>query len=134
MRVRLRDRSGDSPPRGREHHRAADEAARAEHDVGLASREDPVARGGRGERVQERVRLRQPGPPGQPAHAKGVELEAGLRNEPRLGALWRPGERHSRAAVAQRLPDRERGQHVAGCSPGRYQARWRVVLRHRPRC
>jgi hypothetical protein len=134
MRVGFRHGGRDPPSCGREHHRAADEAPRAEHDVRLPPREDPVACSGRRQRVQDRVRLREPGPSRQAAHAKRVELEPGLRDEPRLGAPWRPGERHSRAAVAQRLPDREGGQHVSGCSPGRYQARWRVELRHRPRC
>ena len=134
MRVGLHHGRRDPPARRREHDRAAHVAAAAEHDVGLTSREDPLAGSRRGQSVEQRVCLREPGPPGQAAHAKGVELEAGFRNEPSLGAFRRPGERHSCSAAAKGLRYGERGQHVAGCPPGCDQAGWRVVFRHCPRC
>ena len=59
-----------------------------------------------------------------------VELVAGLGNELGLSPSRRPGERHERAAGAQRLGHRERRQHVAAGSPGCDQAPRRVGLGH----
>ena len=134
MGVRLRERRGDPPTRGGKHHRSRHVAASAEHDVGPSPREDTVASRRRGKRVQSRAGLREPRLPRQPAHAKSVELVAAFRNEPRLGATRRPGERHPCSARDECLRHCERGQDVSGRPPGCYQARWRFVLRHCPRC
>jgi hypothetical protein len=50
--------------------------------------------------MQGRAGLREPWTPRQPAHAEGVELEAGLRDETRFCATRRPGERHECSATA----------------------------------
>ena len=76
----------------------------------------------------------EPGLPRQPAHAERVQLVARVRNQPRLGAIGRPGERHACSACSQGVGDRERGQHVPRRPAGRDQERWRFGLRHSPRC
>src|SRR5690349_21917815 len=48
VRVRLGHRSGDTPARGREHHRPGHEAAGSEDDVRLPPLDDPVAGSERG--------------------------------------------------------------------------------------
>ena len=85
---------------------------------------------GDGERPDER----EAGPAREPRDPEGVELEARLRDEPRLGALRRPGERHLHPATPELLRDRERGQHVAGRPPGRDQAPRLPLDRHSLRC
>ena len=52
--------------------------------------------------------------PREAADRERVELEARLRNQPRLDAVGAAGERHGRSARAQRFPDRERGPDVTG--------------------
>ena len=63
-----------------------------------------------------------------------VELEAGFRNQPRLDAVGRPGERHRHAALAKRLRDCEGGPDVTGRSPGRDHAHELRRLVHSRRC
>ena len=134
MRVGFHQRGRKPPAGGREHHRSAHVPTAAEYDVWLSPAENPVAGRRCSKRAQRRTGLRHSRPAGQAAHAEGVEVETGLRDEPRFDAIRRPGERHACSAAAQRLRDRERGQHVAGCPPGRDQERWLSLLRHRPRC
>ncbi len=71
-----------------------------------------------------------PGRRGNPATREGVERVAALRNEPRLDAIRRPGERHRHAAVAQRLRHRERRGDVPHRPAGRDQAPQLSVLFH----
>ena len=114
VRVGLGQRRRDPPPPRREHHRPGDVAAAAEHDVGPAPREDPRAGArARDRRAASARASASAGPPREARDAEGVELVARLRNEPRLDAIRRPGERHLHAARAQRLRDCERRQRRA---------------------
>ena len=65
---------------------------------------------------------RHPGRRGKPGDRERVELVTRLRNQPRLDAVGRPGERHRHAAGAQRLRDCERRPDVTAGSPGRDHA------------
>ena len=123
VRVRLRERRRDAPQARGEHHRPRDEAARPEDDLRPAPGEDPQAVRRRGARSPGRAELSRTGRARQAGDEEGVEREARLRHQPRLDAVWCPGERHGHSAVAERLRDRERRPHVAGCSPGRDHAR-----------
>ena len=123
VRVRLRQRRRDAPQARGEHHRPRDEAARAEDDLRPAPGEDPQAVRRRGARPPGRAELSRAGRARQAGDGERVEREARLRHQPRLDAVWCPGERHGHSAVAERLRDRERRPHVAGCSPGRDHAR-----------
>ena len=134
VRVGLGQRRRDPAQPGGEHHRPGDVAAAAEDDVGAPTAQDRAA----GER-----RLR--GPPEradelerrlarEAADLERVELEARLRNQPRLDAVGTAGERHGRSARAQRFPDCESGPDVTGGSPCRdhdYELR---RLDHSRRC
>jgi hypothetical protein len=118
-----------------EHHWSRNVATRSEHDVRPAPAQDLQAgrrRGcGRGQRTHER----HSGSPRQAGAAERVELVTGLRNEPRLDAIRRPGEAHPDAAFLQLLGDGERRQHVSRRAPGRDHALQLSLLRHdRPRC
>ena len=108
MRVRLGQRGRDPAQARGEHHRPGDVAAAAEHDVRLAPLEDPEARDRRSRGERERAQLRRPGTAREARDGELVERVAVLRNEPRLDAIRRPGERHRRSARAQRLRHRER--------------------------
>jgi hypothetical protein len=132
--VRLHQRRRDSEPRGRVHHRAGDVAASAQDDVRLPLAQDPLARAWGSHRTAERSELGRPRLPWQPGDPKGVELESRLRNEPRLGAIRRPGEGHGHFARDERLRDGERRQHVTGRPPGCDQALELSLLRHVLRC
>ena len=134
MRVGLGHRRRDPPARRGDDHRAGDVAASAEHRVRLAPREDPVAGRGRRERAQRGTGLLDAGPARQAADAKRVELEAGLRNQSRLGAIRRPGERHACSSASQRLADCERGQDVPRRPAGCDQECSLLPLLHCPRC
>ena len=130
VRVGLHDRRRHAPPRRREHHRPGDVPAAAEDDVGAARRENPAAGGRRATREQDRANERRRRPTRQPGDPERVELVACVRNELRLDAIRRPGERHVHAAPAERLRHRERRQHVAGRSPGGDQAVKLALFRH----
>ena len=118
MRVRLGQRGRDAAEPRREHHRPGDVAAAAEHDVGLPPREDAQARDGRGRREAERPQELRPGAAREARDAEGVERVAALRNEPRLDAIRRPGERHFHPARAERFRDCERRRDVTHRAPG----------------
>ena len=89
---------------------------------GRRRREDRAARERRAAGAAERAYELRRRLPRQAADPERVELVAGLRNEPRLDAIRRPGERHVHAALRQRFRDRERRQHVSGRPPGRDHA------------
>ena len=120
---------------GCDDHRPRDVAAASEDDVGAPPAEDREARRGSAGSDRERPREREPGPARKPGALEGVELVTGLRDEPCLDAIPRPGEAHLDAALPQRLCDCECGQHVPRRSPGRDHAPELSLLRHdRPRC
>jgi hypothetical protein len=94
MRVGLAERAGDPvEPRG-QHHRPGHVAAGAEHGVGLAAPKDATASERCSERPPRRASELDAGPARQARDGERVELVAVLRNEPRLDAIRRPGERH----------------------------------------
>ena len=106
MRVGLGQRAGDPPqPRG-EHHRPGDVAAAAEHDVGAAAaRGCGGTRRGAATRLRERAqRARRWAAAGARETRERVERVAALRNEPRLDAIRRPGERHFHVRARAALP------------------------------
>ncbi len=134
VRVGLHQRGGNPLSRGGEHHRARDVAASAEHDVGRAPLQDLAARADRAGRAHHGADLRDPWPTRQPRDVERVELEARLGDELRLKPLGGPGERHGRAAFAQRFAHGQRRKYVSGCPAGRDQAPRRVLsVDHRRR-
>ena len=122
VRVRLGQRGGDPAQARGQHHRACDVAAPAEDDVRPPAREDPAARERRPHRLGERAHQPEAESAREARDREGVELEARLRNEPRLDAVGRPGERHRHSALAQRFGDGERGPNVPGCPARRDHA------------
>ena len=130
MRIGLHDRGRDSARCGREDHRACDVAAPAQNDIRPAPREDVPTGQRRLSRKHERPCEIGAESPRKAGDLECVELVAGVGNELRLSPPRRPGERHERAAGAQRLGYRERRQHVAAGSPGCDQAPRRVGLGH----
>jgi hypothetical protein len=123
MRVRFGQGGGYTEEPGREHHRAGDVTASPEDDVRSPPTQDPHAGDRRAACEREPTKQRRSEATREPADAKGVERVPGLRDEPRLDAVRRAGERDADAAPAQRVGDRERGQDVAGRPPGCDQAR-----------
>ena len=99
--VRLGQRSRNASQPRRDDHRPCDVAAAPEHDVRPAAREDTQTRGGRGGGETERAEEPRAGTARHAHDAEGVEGVAALRNEPRLDAIRRPGERHFHPARAQ---------------------------------
>ena len=131
MRVRLGERARDPPqPRG-EHHRPRDEAAGAEHRVGPAATEDAETRRWRRERPSRGTDELGPRSSRQPRDGEGVELVTALRNEPRLDAIRRPGERHQPAPASQRFRDGECRRDVSDRPSGRDQEAQLPLVRHR---
>ena len=120
--VGLRERSRNAPQPRRQHHGACDVASTAEHDVGSPLRKDSAAREGRSNRLRERSYQAEPDAPRKSRDRERVELEARLRNELRLDAVGRPGERHCHSARAQRFRDCESGPDVTGCPSRRDHA------------
>ena len=99
---------------GREHHRPGDVAAAAEDDVAAAAGAGSAAqaRGARARPARARSSASD-GRRGKPEIAKGVELVARVRDEPRLDAIRRPGERHARRR-ARAAPPRPRAPAARG--------------------
>ena len=117
MRVGLRERRREAQRGGGEHHRPGDVAAGAEDDVGSAA--GAGSRGRRRGAAPARSSARTSageGWRGKAADPEDVELVAGLRDEPRLDPIRRPGERHEHSPLAQRVRYCERGQDVP-CRP-----------------
>ncbi len=131
MSVRLRHRRWDPPSPRREHHRTGDVTARAEDDVRPPPRKDRAARSRCAEREPNGAYERHARPPRKARDAERVELVAPLRNELRLDAIRRPGERHFDVAVAERLRHRERRRDVSDRPARRYQAPKLSLLLHR---
>ena len=117
--VRLGQRRRDPAQACREHHRPGDVPAAAEHHVRTPPREDPLhAKGARrpARRADETDRRASR----EARDGEGVELEAGVRNEPRLDAVGRPGERHRHPARAKSFARlRERAGRVRWSLPPR---------------
>ncbi len=90
-------------PRG-EHHRSGDVASRSEHHVRPSSGEDAGARERRTHRTDERTQEADSGTSRETGDREGVELVARFRNQPRLDAIWRPGERHRSRRARAALP------------------------------
>ena len=118
MGVGLRQRRGNAAQARGEHHRPGDVAAASEDDIRTTPGEDAIA----GERCSHRPTDGPHEPEADPSREardrERVELEAGLRNELRLDAVARPGERHRHSARAKHLCDCERGPDVP-CRPSR---------------
>ena len=70
----------------------------------------------------------------QPGDGEGVELVPLLRNEPRLDAIRRPGERHEPAPPPQRFRDGECRRDVSHRPAGRDQEPQLPLVRHHGRC
>ena len=130
MRIGLHDRGRDSARCGREDHRAGDVATAAQNDVRPPPRKDRPTGDGRLPRKDERPCKVGAELPRKARDVECVELVAGFGYELGLSPSRRPGERHERAAGAQRLGYRERRQHVASGSPGCDQAPRRFGLGH----
>ena len=130
VRVGFRQHCGDAAQACGKHHRSRDVAAAAEHDVWLTPREDPHARDGSRRRERERTQLRRSRPARKARDRERVEGVALLRDEPRLDAIRRPGERHRHSARAQRFRHGERRGEMPDRSPCRDQAAKLVAFRH----
>ena len=134
VRVGLRQGRGDALDASRHDHGAGYIAATAEDDVGRAAAEDAQAGEGSAHCTPDRAREVEPELAGEARDGERVELEAGLRNQTRLDAVWRPGERHRYSAFAERFRDGESRPNVA-CGPaGRDQAHELGRLAHSRRC
>ena len=134
VRVGLGQRRRNSTETRGEHHRPGDEAAAAEDDVGPAPREDPEAVDGGGRRAPRSLNLCRTRSARKAGDGERVELEARLRHQPRLDAVWSAGERHSHSAIPKRFPHCERGTNVTGRSSGRDHACELRRRAHSPRC
>ena len=110
--VSLGERGRDPTQTCREHHRPGDVPPASQHDVGSPPRQDPPAGDRRADRLPRGANETEADPPREARDGERVELEARLRNELRLDAAARPGERHRHSACAQRLGDCERGPDV----------------------
>ena len=108
--------------------------APAEHDVGPTAPEDPQGGEWGRQRPPRGTHLREAGLAGEPGDAERVELEAGLRNQPRLDALARPCERHRHPALPQRFRDGEGEPDVTRRPAGCDQAHELGRPGHSPRC
>ena len=134
MGVRLRERRRYASDPCREHHRPCDVPSAAENDVRLPTPEDAEACKRRVHGLYECTDEPDPEPAREPRDREGVELEAGLRNQPRLDAVGRPGEGHRYPAVAQRFRDGERRPNVPCGSAGCDQTHELRRLVHSRRC
>ena len=122
MRIGLRQSRGHLPPPRGIDHRPGDVATAAEDDVRAAALQDRRAGSRRAACPQQRAKERDRRPAREARDLEGVELVAGFGDEPSLDAIRRPGERHRDAALPKRCRDRERREHVTGCSAGCDQA------------
>ena len=134
VRVGLGQRRRDPAQPCGEHHRAGDVATAAEDDVRPATAQDRPTGERRLRGPHERAHELQRRLAREAADLERVELEARLRNQPRLDAVGTAGERHGRSARAQRFPDCESGPDVTGCSPCRYHDYELRRLDHSRRC
>ena len=130
VRVRLGQGGGYAAQASCEHHRPGNVAACAQNDVGVATTQDPEARERRPYRTHHGSHEAEPEPAREAGDVERVELEARLRNQPRLDEASRPGERHRYPPLAQRLGDCERRPNVPGGAACRDQARELRRLAH----
>ena len=135
VRVGLGQRRRDlAPPRGVDH-RPRHIATAAEDDVRTAALQDRGTGTGRAPGTEQGAQERDGRTAGEAGDLERVELVARLGDEPSLDAIRRPGERHRGAAGAQCCCDRQRREHVPGCSAGGDQApKLAGGHGHRPRC
>ena len=122
MCIGFRQRRGDLPPPRRIDHRPGHVATAAQNDVRPAALQDRRAGARRAAGLEQRAEERNRRSAREAGDLEGVELVARLGDEPSLDAIRRPGERHRDAAFPKRCCDRERREHVTGCSAGRDQA------------
>ena len=118
MGVGLRQRGRNAAQARGEHHRPGDVAAASEDDIRTTPRENAIAGERRSRRPTDGPHEAESDPPREPGDRERIELEAGLRNELRLDAVARPGERHRQSARAKYLGDCERRPDVP-CRPSR---------------
>ena len=88
VRVRLAQRRRHALETRGEHHRPGHVPPAAEDDVRSAAPQDAQARERRAHGPPERADELDPELPGEAGDGERVELEAGLRNQPRLDAVW----------------------------------------------
>ena len=132
--VGLGQRRRDVHGRGREHHRPGDVAAGAVDDVAAPPAQDRAAGARRDAGAVERAEERRRGLPREAADPERVELVARFRDELRLDAIRRPGDRHVDAALPEGVRHCERGQYVPRCPPGRDHAPKLSLRSHEQRC
>ena len=132
--IRLGERARDPLEARGNHHRPRDVTTRAEHRVRLAAAEDRAARDRRREGLAECAQEVGMRPPRQPGDRERVELVPLLRNQLRLDAIRRPGERHDPAPPPQCFRDGECRCDVSDRPPGRDQEPQLLLVRHHGRC
>ena len=132
--VGFRECGRDAPEPRREHHGPRDVPASAQDDVRPAASEDAEAREWSANGLDQRPYESEPEPAREARDRERVELESGLRNQPRLDAVGRPGERHPGPLVAQRFRDGERRANVPCGSSRCDQAHELRRLVHSRRC
>ena len=133
--IGLGQRGGQLLSPGRVDHRPGDIAAATEDDVRPPPFQDRCACSWRAAGTHQRAEERHRRPAGKARDLEGVELVPGLRNEPSLDPIRRPGERHADAAFPQRCCDCERRQNVSGCSAcGDQGSQLAGASAHRQRC
>ncbi len=134
MRVGLGERARDPAQPCSEHHRPRDEAACTEDGVRPAATEDAEARERRRDGLACRTHEPDSRPPRQSGDGERVELVTELRNEPRLDAIRRPGERHEPAAAPERFGDGQCRRDVSDRPSRRDQEPQLPLVRHYARC
>jgi hypothetical protein len=134
VRICLGERARNpAQPRG-QHHRPSDEAAAAEDGVRSAAAENAATRERRCQGLAHGAYELGPQPSWQPGDGECVELVAVFRNEPRLDAIRRPGERYEPVPATQRFGDGQCRRDVSDRPAGRDQEPQLPLARHYGRC
>ena len=118
VRVGLGQHRGQPQGARRGQHRPGDEAAAAEHGVGLAAAQDARAGERRSGIAGERPHELERGLALEAVHLEPVERVAGLRHQAGLDAARGPREADRRAAQHELLCDREGRHHVSRGAAG----------------
>jgi hypothetical protein len=105
----------DPEQAGREHRGAGYVPARAENEVGTTTPKDPHVGREREGGDPQGARERESGAPREPPDADELNVDLRRREGAGLGVAQ---ERDARPARPERFRDRERRQHVSGCSAG----------------